>query len=104
LGKAEAEKIFIKFPNSFPKKRNRFPAFIRPENLILRGRQAPSFLIGPGAPLPSKRKIVGRRFGHGEKLGSHPRIRWKGMLIFLMKTLKPGAGALGKRSDLISSA
>jgi len=71
LGKAEAEKIFTKFPNFFPKKRNRFPALIRPENLILRGGQAPSFLIGPGAPLPSKQKIVGRRSGHGERLRNH---------------------------------
>jgi hypothetical protein len=27
-------------------------------------------LTGPGAPLPSKRKIVGRGFGRGEKLGN----------------------------------
>jgi hypothetical protein len=53
LRKAEAEKIFTKFPNSFHKKRNRFLAFIRPEDLILRRRQTPSFWTGLRAPLPS---------------------------------------------------
>jgi len=44
LGKAAAEKIFTKFPNSFPKKRNLFPALIRPEDLFCRNEGTNHFV------------------------------------------------------------